>query len=199
MPPSLREWLPQDHLAWFVLAAVEEMDLSPFYAAYRQDGHGRAAHDPGMMVAVLLYAYAKGQRSSRGVERECVEDIAFRVIAANQVPDHCTIARFRQRHEAALAGLFARCWRCARRPGSCRLAWGRSMARSCTRTPHTTQRATTIGDPGRGSSSFKFVSEGCKALFEMRADGLLKVQPHSCRDPRAHRAQGLDARAALVE
>ena len=106
MPPSLREWLPNDHLAWFVLAAVEEMDLAAFYAVYRQDGHGRAAHDPAMMVALLLYAYAKGERSSRGIERRCVEDVAFRVVASNQRPDHCTVARFRQRHEDALAGLF---------------------------------------------------------------------------------------------
>ena len=106
LPPSLREWLPEGHFAWFVLDAVEEMDLSAFYAAYRQDGHGRAAHDPAMMVAVLLYAYARGLRSSRKLERACVEDVAFRVIAANQAPDHTTIARFRQRHEAALAGLF---------------------------------------------------------------------------------------------
>ena len=106
MPPSLREWLPEGHLAWFVLDAVEEMDLSGFYGAYRLDGHGRPAHEPAMMVALLLYAYAKGQRSSRVIERECVEDIAYRVIAANQRPDHTTIARFRQRHEAALAGLF---------------------------------------------------------------------------------------------
>ncbi|HZI90198.1 MAG TPA: transposase [Thermoleophilaceae bacterium] len=106
LPPSLREWLPEGHLAWFVLAAVQEMDLSGFYGAYRLDGHGRPAHEPGMMVALLLYAYAKGQRSSRVIERECVEDIAYRVIAANQVPDHTTVARFRQRHEDALAGLF---------------------------------------------------------------------------------------------
>src|SRR3954451_11609450 len=106
MPPSLTEWLPGDHFAWFVLSAVGEMDLAAFYAAYRQDGHGRAAHDPAMMVALLLYAYARGRRSSRVIERACVEDVAYRVIAANQVPDHCTIARFRQRHEVALAGLF---------------------------------------------------------------------------------------------
>ena len=106
MPPSLREWLPEGHLAWFVLAAVEQMDLSGFYGAYRLDGHGRPAHEPAMMVALLLYGYAKGQRSSRVIERECVEDIAYRVIAANQVPDHTTIARFRQRHERALAALF---------------------------------------------------------------------------------------------
>jgi transposase len=106
MPPSLREWLPEGHLGWLVLAAVEEMDLSGFCGAYRLDGHGRPAHDPGMMVALLLYGYAKGQRSSRGIERACVEDIAYRVIAANEVPDHTTIARFRQRHEAALGRLF---------------------------------------------------------------------------------------------
>jgi transposase len=106
LPPSLREWLPEGHLAWFVIDAVAEMDLSAFYPAYREDGHGRAAHEPAMMVALLLYAYATGRRSSRVIERACVEDVAFRVIAANRRPDHCTMARFRQRHEAALAGLF---------------------------------------------------------------------------------------------
>jgi len=107
MPVSLQEWLPEDHLAWFVLESVAEMDLSAFFASYRQDGHGRAAHDPEMMVALLMYAYAKGQRSSRGIERKCIEDIAYRVIAANCTPDHATIARFVVRHEAALAGLFS--------------------------------------------------------------------------------------------
>lgn len=106
LPPDLRDWLLEGHLAWFVLAVVEEMDLYAFYRPYRHDGHGRAAHDPQMMVALLLYAYCKGQRSSRVVERECVEDVAYRVIAANQRPDHTTIARFRQRHEDAIAGLF---------------------------------------------------------------------------------------------
>jgi transposase len=106
LPPSLRDWLPEDHLAWFVLATVEEMDLLAFYGAYRGDGHGRAAHEPGMMLSLLLYAYCKGQRSSRVIERACVEDVVYRVIAANQRPDHATIARFRQRHETALADLF---------------------------------------------------------------------------------------------
>ena len=107
MPPSLADWLPEDHLAWFVLTAVNQMDLSAFYADYRADGHGRAAHEPAMMLALLLYGYAKGQRSSRVIERECVEDIAYRVIAANQRPDHSTIARFRKRHEAPLADVFS--------------------------------------------------------------------------------------------
>jgi len=106
LPPSLREWLPEDHLAWFVLEAVGELDLDAFYGAYRGDGWGAAAHDPQMMVALLVYAYAIGVRSARGIERRCREDVAFRVVTANQVPDHATIARFRARHEDAIAGLF---------------------------------------------------------------------------------------------
>jgi transposase len=106
LPPDLRDWLDQDHLAWFVIEAVEELDLEPFYAAYRADGHGRAAHEPKTMVGLLVYAYCVGERSSRGIERRCREDVAFRVICANQVPDHATIARFRVRHEGALAELF---------------------------------------------------------------------------------------------
>jgi transposase len=106
LPPSVRDWVPAGHLVWTVLAAVEEMDLAAFYRAYRDDGHGRPAYDPSMMVALLLYSYARGNRSSRGIERECVEDVAYRVICANLVPDHSTIAEFRKRHETAVAGLF---------------------------------------------------------------------------------------------
>jgi transposase len=106
LPPSLREWLPEDHLAWFVLDAVGEMDLNAFYGAYRGDGWGRAAFEPAMMVALLLFAYAVGERSSRGIERRCREDVGFRVITANRIPDHATIARFRARHEQALADTF---------------------------------------------------------------------------------------------
>ena len=105
MPPDPREWLPEGHFAWTVLDAVAEMNLDGFYGAYRADGHGRPAYDPAMM-AVLLYAYALGNRSSRGIERACVEDVAYRVIAAQRVPDHSTIAEFRRRHERALADLF---------------------------------------------------------------------------------------------
>ena len=106
LPPDLREWLPADHLARFVIDAVEELDLGAFYAAYRRDGWGRPAYDPALMVALMLYAYAKGVRSAREIERRCVEDVAFRVIAANLAPDHATIARFRAAHERALGELF---------------------------------------------------------------------------------------------
>ena len=75
MPPSLTEWLEEDHLAWFVLDAVEQMDLAVFHAGYRADGWGRAAHDPKMMVALTLYAYCIGVRSSRAIERACRVDV----------------------------------------------------------------------------------------------------------------------------
>src|SRR3954452_4223369 len=107
LPPSLREWLPEGHLAWFVIDAVAQLDLGAFYRVHRDDGHGRPAHDPAVMVALLLYCYAIGERSSRRIERRCVEDVATRVICANRAPDRTTIARFRQRHERALADVFS--------------------------------------------------------------------------------------------
>ena len=106
LPPSLSEWLPEDHLVWTVLGAVDQLDLRRFTAAYRLGAAGRAPYDPAMLVALLLYAYARGNRSSRGIERACWEDVAFRVIAAQRTPDHSTIAEFRRRHELDLAGLF---------------------------------------------------------------------------------------------
>ncbi|HME04099.1 MAG TPA: transposase [Solirubrobacteraceae bacterium] len=106
LPPDLRDWLPEDHLAWFVVGAVGVMDLSGFYAAYREDGLGRAAYEPSMMVALILYCWSRGMRSARRIERACLEDVACRVIAANQRPDHATIARFIERHQGALGDLF---------------------------------------------------------------------------------------------
>src|SRR5579863_6879589 len=106
LPPNLRDWVPEGHFADFLLDAVEEMNLDGFYAVYRADGHGRPAYEPRMMVALVLYAYCRGMRSSRAIERACFEDVAFRVIAVNEQPDHATIARFRVRFEDALAGLF---------------------------------------------------------------------------------------------
>jgi transposase len=105
LPPDVRDWLPADHLAWFVLDIVDQLDLGPFLKAYRADGHGRAAYEPRMLLAVLLYGYCTGVRSSRQIERRCHEDITFRVLAGNRTPDPVTIARFRVRHEHALAGL----------------------------------------------------------------------------------------------
>jgi transposase len=117
LPVDLREWLPAGHLAHFVIETVDELDLAAFFGAYRADGRGRPAHDPAMMVALVLYAYAKGDRSSRVIETRCVEDIAYRVIAANQAPDHSTIARFIERHEQPLGELFGQVLGLCRRAG----------------------------------------------------------------------------------
>ena len=106
LPASVAEWLPEGHLARFVVEVVGRLDLSGFYAVYRADGSGRPAHDPAMMVALVLYNYAVGVRSSRAIERRCVEDVACRFVAANRAPDHVTINRFRGRHQDALSGLF---------------------------------------------------------------------------------------------
>jgi transposase len=117
VPPSLRDWLPEDHLAWFVIETVGRLDLQRFYAAYRADGHGRASYEPSMMVSLVLYAYSTNERSSRGIERHCRQDIAYRVITGNQVPDHATVARFIRRHQQPLGELFTSVLRLCARAG----------------------------------------------------------------------------------
>ncbi len=106
MPPSLSDWLPADHLAWFVVDVVAELDLSGFYRSLRMDGRGGASYDPEIMLGILLYSYCVGERSSRRIEQRLCDDVAFRVVAANQAPDHATLARFRRRHQDAVAGVF---------------------------------------------------------------------------------------------
>ena len=103
----MREWLPEDDLAFVVLDAVAVLDLGGFRRRYRADGHGRAAFGPEMMVALLLYRYCQGERSSRVTGKRCVRDVGYRIIAGGLHPDHATIARFRARHEKALGGLFS--------------------------------------------------------------------------------------------
>jgi transposase len=95
MPVDMREWLPEDDMVFVVLDAVATLDLGEFCRRYRADGHGRAAFDPEMMVALLLYGYCQGERSSRVIERRCVRDVGYRVITGGLRPDHATIARFR--------------------------------------------------------------------------------------------------------
>ena len=106
LPPSLDEWLPSEHLARFVDELVEQhLNLAPLYAAH-SNLRGFPPHDPRMMLKVLLYGYLVGVRSSRKLETACVEQVAFRFLAANQCPDHRAFSRFRRRHLAAMDGLF---------------------------------------------------------------------------------------------
>jgi len=121
LPVDMRDWLPADHLVWFVLDAVEGLDLDAFGARHRLGGVGREAYDPQMLLALLIYAYAVGERSSRRIQRLCGTDVAFRVICAQDVPDHTTIARFRQAHVGRFAEVFAQVLRLCARAGMGRL------------------------------------------------------------------------------
>jgi transposase len=106
LPPSMKDWLGEEHFAWFLLDALEKMNLSGFHEAYRSDGKGQKAHHPEILLAVLLYGYCHGERSSRQLERLCEESVPYRILAAGTLPDHCAFARFRQRHELALKTVF---------------------------------------------------------------------------------------------
>lgn len=121
LPPDVRDWLPEGHLAWTVIDAVETLDLTALISSYRLGGRGRRAYDPTMMLTLLIYAYAVGQTSSRQIERSCEHDVAFRVITANQTPDHDTIAAFRIRHRAVFSDLFVQVLALCRTAGLARV------------------------------------------------------------------------------
>lgn len=106
MPRDVREWLPPEHLCWKVLDVVELLDLSAFENSYRDDGRGGVAYPPARLIALLLYCYSKGVRSSRRIEQACWDDVGCRIITANRRVDHSTVARFVRRHRAALNSLF---------------------------------------------------------------------------------------------
>jgi transposase len=121
LPPSLLDWLPEGHLAHFILDVVEQLDLSKIYASYKGDGRGQPPYEPRMMTALLFYAYCTGVPSSRQIEKKTFEDVAFRVIAANRHPDHDSICEFRKRHLKALAGLFVQILRLCQEAGLVKL------------------------------------------------------------------------------
>ena len=106
LPQNMRDWLPAKHLCWKVIKVVEELDLSTFLASYRADGQGRAAYHPAVLVALVVYCYSKGIRSSRGIEAACLDDVGCRIITANHRIDHATVARFLRRHRRSLKAVF---------------------------------------------------------------------------------------------
>jgi transposase len=122
LPPSLQDWLPEDHLARFVAEIVETLDLSGIYGQYeKRDGRGQAAYDPRMMVRLLIYGYCRGVASSRRMERATYEDVAFRYLAADEHPDHDTIATFRQEQLGSLSQLFVQVLRLCQQAGLVKL------------------------------------------------------------------------------
>jgi transposase len=106
LPPDARDRLPPDHLSWAIIEAVGGLDLGAFLAGHRLDGQGRPAYHPRMMVALVLYCYCKGIRSSRAIQMACFDDVGCRVITGNLHVDHATLARFVRRHRQALTALF---------------------------------------------------------------------------------------------
>lgn len=121
LPPDVREWLEEGHLAYFILDVVETLDLSEIYASYDGSRGGRPGFDPRLLVALLIYGYCIGVTSSRKIEKATYESVPFRVLAANQHPDHATIAEFRRRHLEALARLFVQVLRLCEKAGLVRL------------------------------------------------------------------------------
>jgi transposase len=122
LPPDLRDWLPEGHLALFISDMVEELDLSGIVGSYESgDGRGRPPYHPLMMVKLLVYGYSIGKVSSRKLEQATHEDVAFRVLACNQHPDHDSIAEFRKRHLQQLAGLFVQVLKLCERAGLVKL------------------------------------------------------------------------------
>jgi len=107
LPPDMRQWLPAGHAVWLVIEAVRRLDTAAFHARRRTGGAGAAGYDPDMLLTLLVWAYANGITSSRRIERLCQQDVAFRVICAGHVPDHVTVARFRQQFAETAAALFA--------------------------------------------------------------------------------------------
>ena len=114
---ALREWLPPDHLVWFVLETIEALDTSALERTRRLGGAGAAGYDPRMLLGLLIYAYCQGVRSSRQIERMCLTDVAFRVLCAQDGPDHATIARFRADAQEAFSDLFSQVLTIAARAG----------------------------------------------------------------------------------
>lgn len=105
LPPSMLDWLSGDHLVWFVIEAVKRLDTAAFHRRAKLGGVGRRGYDPDMLLTLFIYAMAHGESSSRRIERLCHTDVAFRVVCAQDVPDHTVLARFRKNHEAALTAL----------------------------------------------------------------------------------------------
>ncbi|GIJ08182.1 hypothetical protein Van01_13960 [Micromonospora andamanensis] len=175
LPPDMRDWLPDDHLVWFVLDVVEMLDVSAFEACRRRGGVGAAGYDPRMVLALLVYAYCRGVRSSRQVERLCHTDVAFKVLCAGDIPDHATIARFRAGSEDAFAGLFTQVLMIAARAGLARFG---TIAIDGTKIP-----ANASIDANRGQDWFdQQATQIATGIVEEAADVDASENAQACHD-----------------
>lgn len=208
MPPDMREWLPADHLACFLLDVVEQLDLGPFERCYPVSGPGRPAYDPRVMVGLLLYAYCTGVRSSRAIERRCTEDVAFRVLAGGLAPDHVTIARFRARHSAGLAGLLVQSLRLCAAAGlvkvgivavdGTKMAANASPERNYTQARLTKQIETILAEAAELDSA-EDAAEQAGQLVDGQTVPAGLVDPATRRQQLSHALQRLEAAQARLQ
>jgi transposase len=198
LPPDMSEWLPKDHIAYFLIEVVDTLDLSAFLSKFREDGAGATAYHPKVLLGVLLYAYCHGLRSSRQIERRCQEDVAYRLIAANQQPDHTTISRFVTRNTQALSDLFVQALKLCAAAGLVNVG---TVALDGTKI-----KANAALDSNRTHSNLKkeidaMLAEACEE--DRREDGLYGPDrgdelPPDMRDPSGRRAR-LKACLQIVE
>ena len=140
LPPDLRQWLPDDHLALYLSDIVEQLDLSVILKPYAEgDARGQPPYHPQMMVKLLLYGYCVGKMSSRKIEQASYDDVGFRVLSGNQQPDHASIAEFRKRHLPELARLFVQVLQLCERAGLVSWATWPSMVRRSKPMPRSTR------------------------------------------------------------
>src|ERR1039457_4380679 len=162
LPPSLDDWLPEGHLARFVAEVVETLALSEIYATYEEgDGRGLAAYDPRMMVRLLIYGYCRGVASWRRIERATHEEVGFRYWAADQHPDHDTIAAFRQEHLGSLSQVFVQVLRLCQRAGLVELGHG-ALDGTTIKTHNSKHKAMSYGRMGEAE---KKLEDQVKALL----------------------------------
>jgi len=186
-PESVADWLPKDHFAWFLIDLVDALDLVVFLDHYRDDGAGQRAYHPAVMVGVLFYAYSTGERSSRKIEKRCLEDVAYRVVSGNQQPDHATFARFRAQFAQPLGALFAQILRLCIDAGL--------VQAGCISLDGTKLKANAALDQNRTLEKLKELSE--KMLAEAAATDSAENKlygdkrgdelPEELRDPRSRR------------
>jgi len=191
MPVDVRDWLPVDHVVWFLLDAVEAMDTSSVHRRAKLGGAGRSPYDPDMLLALLIYAYAGGLRSSRKIERRCREDAAFMVISGLCYPDHATIARFRKDNDEAMTELFTQVLRLCGRAGMGALE---HVAIDGTKIAADASRAQSRDADGLRATARRLIDEAAKVDEEEDArygDARGDELPEELRDP-ARRRQVID-------
>jgi transposase len=194
----MRDWLPEDHLVWLVLEVVDRLDTSVLHVAHPNVGVGRRAYNPDMLLALLVYAYCSGVRSSRAIERLCGVDVAFRVICANDIPDHSTIARFRQGYEQAAQQLFVQVLALCARAGLLKVGVvavdGTKMAASASRKANRSKEDLEREVAGLFSEAERVDAEEDRLFPDLRGDQL----PAELASPSARQAR-LDAALAELE